>query len=146
MKNSYMNNTKNLFENLFIFEIANNHQGDVTHGINIIKAMGEIAKKYNLNAAVKLQYRQLDTFIHPDFRKDTNAKHVGRFLSTELKNAEFLKLVEAIKSEGMISMCTPFDEASVDIILEHNIDIIKIASCSADDWPLLEKIVKIKLL
>jgi N-acetylneuraminate synthase len=142
MKNNYMNNTKNLFENLFIFEIANNHQGDVTHGINIIKAMGEIAKKYNLNAAVKLQYRQLDTFIHPDFRKDTNAKHVGRFLSTELKNAEFLKLVEAIKSEGMISMCTPFDEASVDIIHDHNIDIIKIASCSADDWPLLEKIVK----
>jgi sialic acid synthase SpsE/quercetin dioxygenase-like cupin family protein len=137
-----MTHTEDFFKNLFIFEMANNHQGDVAHGINIIKEMGKIARKYNLNAAVKLQYRQLDTFIHPDFKNDTNAKHVGRFLSTELKNAEFLKLVEAIKSEGMISMCTPFDEASVDIILEHNIDIIKIASCSADDWPLLEKVVK----
>ena len=42
-----MDNTKNLFKNLFIFEIANNHQGDVTNGINIIKEMGTIAKKYN---------------------------------------------------------------------------------------------------
>jgi len=53
MKNSYMNNTKNLFENLFIFEIANNHQGDVTHGINIIKAMGEIAKKIQFKCSSK---------------------------------------------------------------------------------------------
>ena len=37
-------------------------------------------------------------------------------------------------------MCTPFDEESVSLILKMDIDIIKIASCSAKDWPLLEKI------
>jgi sialic acid synthase SpsE/quercetin dioxygenase-like cupin family protein len=132
---------ENVFENLFIFEMANNHQGSVEHGINIIKEMGMLARKYKLNAAVKLQYRQLDTFIHPDFRNDTKAKHISRFLSTELKKSEFLQLVNAIKAEGLISMCTPFDEESVDVIVEHKIDIIKIASCSADDWPLLKKIV-----
>jgi sialic acid synthase SpsE/quercetin dioxygenase-like cupin family protein len=128
------------FDKLFVFELANNHQGDVKHGINIIQEMGKIAKKYNLNAAVKLQYRQLDTFIHPDFRSDTKAKHISRFLSTELSKNEFLKLVDAIKKEGMLSMVTPFDEESVDVIEEHEVDIVKIASCSADDWPLLEKI------
>ena len=37
-------------------------------------------------------------------------------------------------------MCTPFDEASVDLIVDMGFDLIKVASCSADDWPLLEKI------
>ena len=69
--------------------MANNHQGDVNHGINIIKEMGKIAKKHNIKAAVKLQYRQLDSFIHPDFRNDTKAKHISRFLSTELKQDQF---------------------------------------------------------
>jgi sialic acid synthase SpsE/quercetin dioxygenase-like cupin family protein len=130
------------FKNLFIFEMANNHQGDVQHGISIIKEMGKIARKHNVKAAVKLQYRQLDTFIHPDFRNDKDAKHISRFLSTELTPSQFYELVLAIKNEGMYSMCTPFDEESVDLILEHEIDIIKIASCSADDWPLLNKIVQ----
>lgn len=130
------------FKEFFIFEMANNHQGEVAHGIRIIKEMSRIAKKYKLNAGIKLQYRNLDTFIHPDFRKNKEAKHIGRFLSTELKSDQFLNLVKAIKEEGLISVCTPFDERSVDLIEEHEIDVIKIASCSADDWPLISRIVK----
>ena len=37
-------------------------------------------------------------------------------------------------------MCTPFDEASVHKIIEMGFDLIKVASCSARDWPLLEKV------
>ena len=36
-------------------------------------------------------------------------------------------------------MITPFDEDSVDWSLESEVDIIKIASCSANDWSLLQK-------
>jgi N-acetylneuraminate synthase len=129
------------FKDLFIFEMANNHQGDVKHGIKIINAMGELVRKYKINGAVKLQYRQLDSFIHPDFRNDKKAKHISRFLSTELNNNQFLELVKAIKANGLTTICTPFDEESVDLILQHKIDVIKVASCSADDWPLLEKIM-----
>ena len=50
---------------MFIFEMANSHQGSVEHGKDIIHEMGKIARKYNIKAAVKLQYRNLDTFIHP---------------------------------------------------------------------------------
>ncbi len=56
----------NIFDNLVIFEMANSHQGSVEHGINIIKEMGKIARRHNIHAAVKLQYRDLDSFIHPD--------------------------------------------------------------------------------
>ena len=41
-----------------------------------------------------------------------------------------------------MAMCTPFDEASIPVIEEQKLDIIKVASCSFTDWPLLECIVK----
>ncbi len=37
-------------------------------------------------------------------------------------------------------MSTPFDEAGVDWCMDQGLDIIKVASCSSLDWPLLEKI------
>lgn len=129
-----------VFENLFIFEMANSHQGSVEHGIRIIKEMGKIARKYNIKAAVKLQYRNLDTFIHPDYKKEEDVAHIPRFLSTKLTYEQFYELVDAIRLEGMIAMSTPFDEMGVDWCMDQGIDIIKIASCSALDWPLLTKV------
>ncbi len=135
-----MNIEKNMFEDLFIFEMANSHQGSVEHGLDIIKAMSRIARKYNIKAAVKLQYRNLETFIHPDFKDRTDVKHIPRFMSTKLSADQFAQLVEAIHDEGMIAMSTPFDEDGVDWCMDQGIDIIKVASCSAMDWPLLTKI------
>lgn len=128
-----------ILDNLFIFEMANSHQGDVEHGKDIIHEMGKIARKYNIKAAVKLQYRNLDTFIHPDYKDRTDVKHIPRFLSTRLTYDEFCELVEAIKEEGLIPMSTPFDEDSIDWCMDQGLEIIKIASCSSLDWPLLEK-------
>ncbi len=132
----------NLFNDLRIFEMANNHQGNLQHGIKIIKAMGEIARKYDLNAAVKFQYRDLDTFIHPDFVDRTDVKHIPRFLSTKLTEEEFKILLQVVKEEGMLTVVTPFDEVSVPKCLKHGVDIIKVASCSAKDWPLLTEVAK----
>lgn len=131
--------TQELFDNLFIFEMANSHQGIVEHGIDIIRAMGRIARKYNIKAAVKLQYRELDSFIHPDYKGRTDIKHIPRFESTRLFPEQFNQLVAAIREEGMIPMSTPFDEVSVDLCMDQGLDIIKIASCSSMDWPLMEK-------
>ena len=113
-----------LFDDLFIFEMANSHQGDVEHGKDIIHEMGKIARKYNIKAAVKLQYRNLDNFIHPDYVGRTDVKHIPRFLSTRLTYEQFCELVDA---DG------------VDWCMDQGLDIIKIASCSSLDWPLLEK-------
>ncbi|TFH46170.1 MAG: cupin domain-containing protein, partial [Bacteroidia bacterium] len=73
-------------------------------------------------------------------RHNKENKHVTRFLSTRISNNEFKILVEAIREEGMMTVCTPFDEDSVDLIQEHGIEVIKIASSCADDWPLIQKI------
>lgn len=134
--------SSDLFNKLFIFEMANSHQGSLEHGLDIIKAMGKIARKYNIKAAVKLQYRNLDTFIHPDYKDRKDVKHIPRFMSTRLSYEQFTQLVDAIHEEGMIAMSTPFDEDGVEWCMDQGVDIIKVASCSALDWPLLTKIAE----
>lgn len=130
----------NIFNDLFVFEMANNHQGSVDHGREIIRHLKNSAAGFPFRFAVKLQYRNLDTFIHPAFRDRQDIKYVKRFLDTELKPDQLLALKEAIDAAGFIPICTPFDEDSVDWIEQHGFQILKIASCSLTDWPLLERI------
>jgi sialic acid synthase SpsE/quercetin dioxygenase-like cupin family protein len=127
------------FNGLITFELANNHQGDVEHGKRIIRELAVLARQYGVRAAIKLQFRDLDTFVHPDYRQSTENKHIPRFLSTRLFESQFAELVAETKAHGLITMCTPFDEPSVDLIKKLDIEILKIGSCSAKDWPLLEK-------
>ncbi|MBN2198355.1 MAG: N-acetylneuraminate synthase family protein [Candidatus Aminicenantes bacterium] len=131
---------EDVFDKLFVLDMANNHQGSLEHGLDIVRAVGEKVRAQGVKAALKFQYRDLDTFIHPDFTDSKEYKHIPRFLGTRLRPEDFLELAREVRARGMITMCTPFDEASVDLILEHDLDIIKIASCSSQDWPLLEKI------
>jgi len=131
---------KKIPENLFTLELANNHMGDINHGIHVIQEFGKVCKKYPFNFAFKLQYRQLDTFIHPDMKGRFDVPYIKRFSETRLTRKDHDRLIEEIQNQGFFSMCTPFDEESVDIIESQDLDIIKIPSCSFGDWPLLEKI------
>lgn len=121
--------------------MANNHQGSVEHAKKIIDEFKKVKDKHCIQAAIKLQFRQLDSFIHPDFI-DSDLKLVKRFKSTELNKKNFKEIVEHIHSSGFISMSTPFDSESLDWFSDLNISIIKVASCSIDDWPLLRDICK----
>jgi len=128
------------FRDLFVFEMANNHQGSVEHGRRIIDAVADIAERHGIRAAVKLQYRDLDSFIHPASRDREDVPHVPRFLSTRLSGAQFLTLIRHMREAGLLAVVTPFDERSVERCLDHGVDILKVASCSATDWPLLERV------
>jgi N-acetylneuraminate synthase len=120
--------------------MANNHQGDLEHGKRIISEMGGIARDEGVRAGVKFQFRQLDTFIHPAYRSGGDNKHIPRFLDTRMDGADFRALAEAVREAGMLTICTPFDEESVEVIADLGIEVIKVASCSATDRPLLERI------
>ena len=72
------------FNDLFVLEMANNHQGDIEHGKRIIRELAAVVKKNGVRAAVKFQFRQLDSFIHPEHRGRSENKHIPRFLSTRL--------------------------------------------------------------
>ena len=127
---------------LVIFEIANNHMGDLAHAKKIIGTYFRISKNYKsiIDFAVKFQFRDLETFINPKF-KDTNHNQVKRFVDTKLSNKEWDKLISFSKKKFKI-ICTAFDEKSVEQIVKKNFDFLKIASCSMDEWPLLEHISK----
>lgn len=128
------------FDDLFVLDLANNHQGSIEHGLRVVREHGAVVRKHGVRAALKFQFRQLDTFIHPGHVGASDNKHVGRFLSTRLDRPAFEAMRDAVRAEGMLTMCTPFDEESVDVIVDMGFDILKVASCSARDWPLLEKI------
>lgn len=125
---------------LFVLEMANNHMGSLEHGLRMVREFREVTREFPYTVAFKLQYRHLDTFIHPDYRGSTQVHYVKRFEDTRLTPEEFKVLRDEIGALGFLAICTPFDEASVDLIEEHDYDIVKIGSCSFTDWPLLERI------
>lgn len=127
---------------LFIFEMANNHMGQVEHGLRIVEAMRLASRDLPFSFAVKLQYRDIDTYIHTDYRDRYDLKFIKRFSETRLSWEQYRQIKDAIEKAGLISVCTPWDEISVDRIEEHGYDFIKISSCSLTDWPLLERIAK----
>ena len=129
---------------LIILEMANNHSGSVSHGQAIINAYAEICREHknNYDFVFKFQYRDLDTFIRKDMAGNHEIPLIKRFSETRLSTADFEILLDTSREQGFGTMVTPFDEASVDQLLSHNVDYIKIASCSFGDWPLLESIAK----
>ena len=133
-------------DNLVILEMANNHMGSIDHGEKIIRDFSSLVHDFpEFSFAFKLQYRNLDTFIRPDYVGRMDIKHVKRFEETRLSRAEQKKIVTVIKENNFLAMCTPFDNDSIPMIVEDGFDIIKVASCSFGDWPLIEEIVATNL-
>jgi len=137
-----MSLAKMILTPLFIFEMANNHMGRVDHGLRIIREIREACRGFAYRFAFKFQYRHLDSFIHPDFQGRNDIKYVKRFSETRLDADEFQTMKTELDRQGFLSICTPFDEPSVDLIEAQGFDIIKVASCSFTDWPLLERIAR----
>ena len=57
MVSQLLNDTKPLL----VLEMANNHQGDIEHGMRIVDEFHEVCKNFtdHLNVAFKFQYRDL---------------------------------------------------------------------------------------
>lgn len=131
---------KELFENLFVLELANNHWGSLDRGLKIIRDFATVVRYNNVKAAIKLQFRDVDTFIHQKFKGNKESRYINKTEATKLTRKEFWLMLEEIRRLSCIPMATPFDEASVDLCVEFDLPIIKIASSDINDWPLLEKI------
>lgn len=131
---------KELFENLFVLELANNHWGKVSRGLKIIRDFGTIVRYNNIKASIKLQFRDVDNFIHPNFKGTKDSRYIKKTEDTKLSKDDFSRLLGEIKNVGCIPMATPFDEASVDMCVEFDLPLIKVGSSDINDWPLLEKI------
>ena len=124
--------------------MANNHMGDLEHGIKIIETLRTVSDDFpNFKFAVKLQYRD-DSFFHPQHINRTDHKLIKRFVETRLGEKKFSQLIKAIIRNKFIPICTPWDEKAVEYLEKQNIQIYKIASCSFNDWDLLVRVAKTK--
>jgi len=132
------------FENLFVLELANNHWGNLERGIRIIRDFATVARVNSVRTAIKLQFRDVDTFVHPTFKGYTESRYIKKTEATKLSIDEFRTLIEEIVKCGCIPMATPFDEVSVDLCDTFNLPIIKIASSDIATWPLLERVAKLR--
>lgn len=127
---------------LFVCDMANNHQGDLDHGLKIVDQLGEVFRNRGERGAIKFQFRHIETFIHPDYMDRPDVKHIPRFIETRLSDDQYAVLTDRIRENGMVSIATPFDEDSLELIRKLDIEIIKVASCSVTDWPLLREIAR----
>lgn len=140
-----MGKSKNeIFDGLFVLELANNHLGDIKRGLNQVEEFSQVVRFNSVKAAIKLQFRDMDTFVHPDYIGSNDIKYIKKTTEKKLSKKEYKILVDKIISSGCIPMSTPFDEVSVDLCQEFNLPIIKVASSDINDWPLLERIAKTK--
>jgi sialic acid synthase SpsE len=131
-----------IFENLFVLELANNHWGNLDRGLKIIRDFSRIVRFNNVHAAIKLQFRDVDNFIHQDWRHREDIRYIKKTLDTQLSKDELRTMVEAVRNSGCVTCATPFDEASVEMCVEFGVDVIKIASSDISDWFLIERIAK----
>jgi sialic acid synthase SpsE len=135
---------RDIFEDLFVLELANNHLGDVDRGLKIISDYSQVVRFNNVRTAIKIQLRDVDRFIHKDFRDRTDVRYIKKTVATQLSFDEVSRMIKAIREGNCIPMATPFDEKSVELCVELGIPIIKLASSDVNDWVLIEKIAATK--
>src|ERR1700761_7641158 len=99
---------KDIFEDLFVLEMANNHLGSVERGLKIISEFGQVVRFNNIRATIKLQIRDVERFVHRDFL-NSKERYIQKTLSTRLKDEDYATLVKAIRQAGCMPTATPFD-------------------------------------
>ncbi|MGD0814795.1 MAG: N-acetylneuraminate synthase family protein [Verrucomicrobiota bacterium] len=131
-----------IFEDLFVLEMANNHLGKLQRGLAIVDKFSKIIRFNNVRAAIKIQLRDVNTLIHKDFRQRSDIRYIKKTMQTALSVDDYTMLIAAIRKGGALPCATPFDETSVDLCVTLGVQIIKLASSDLNDWFLIEKIAK----
>ena len=73
---------RDIFEDLFVLEMANNHWGSLERGLKIVDGLRRVVRFNNVRAAIKLQFRDVDNFIHKDFRDRTDIRYIKKTMDT----------------------------------------------------------------
>jgi N-acetylneuraminate synthase len=135
---------RDIFDELLVLEMANNHLGRLERGLKIVNTFAQVVRFNNVRAAIKLQFRDVETFVHKDYVHRTDIRYIKKTIDTRMPRDHFNALVQAIRKASCTPVATPFDETSVDLCCDLGLPILKIASSDLNDWLLLEKIARTK--
>lgn len=150
-------NQNELFRDLFVLELANNHWGSVDRGKQIIREHGHVVNSHHIKAAVKLQFRHPETFVKKEFEINdpieregevvappgSSSRYVKKTIATRLTKEDFGRLFDEVKKHGMLTMSTPFDEKTVQWCDDFELDIVKISSHDASSRILVNRIAEL---
>jgi len=127
-----------------IAEIGNNHNGDFDRAILMIDKAIEIGAD-----CVKFQMRNLkEVYRSKSLNKsgeDLGTEYIIDLLEKfELSVDQQKKMSNYCKSKGIIYMCTPWDNKSIDILETFGVPAYKVASADLTNMPLLDSLSKTK--
>ncbi len=130
-----------------IAEIGSNHQGD----IHIAHRMIDAAAQAGVDA-VKLQKRNLDTFLTPEeyLAPYENENSYGATYGEhrehlELSIDQHVELMEHARFIGLAYGCTAFDRVSLAQLEELSVDFLKVASGSVTNLNFVERVGMVNL-
>ena len=125
-----------------IVEIGNNHNGDFSRAIKMIDLVIEIGAD-----CVKFQMRQLDQ-VYREKSLNKSGEDLGTEYIIDLLNKfefsvdEHRKISEYCQGKGILYMCTPWDEKSIEALESFGVKAYKVASADLTNLPLLDNLSK----
>ncbi len=134
-----------LVDDVFIIaEVGQNHQGDLDTAREYIKVFASLGAD-----AIKFQTR-CNKYLFDDFSYNASYESENAFAETYGAHREMLELkpewLPALRDDchklGVKFMSTPFDEPSLQLLLDTGVDVLKIASFDLGNLPLIERIAE----
>ena len=94
---------------------------------------------------MKELYKNYD-FIDKN-KEDLGSQYVlGLLEKYQLDDSSILKLMDFSRKNNIIPLCTPFDEQSLNILIKHDVEAIKIASADLNNHDLNKSISNIPII
>lgn len=129
---------------IFIAEIGQNHNGSLDLALEYIETFANAGA-----TAVKFQTRDnkylFDTKMYNQIYNSENAfapTYGAHREHLEIKSGWYPKLIEKCRQLNVLFMSTPFDENSLELLIEMDVDLLKVASFDLGNLPFLNKIAR----
>jgi len=122
-----------------IAEIGNNHNGDV----ELAKKLVDLAIDAGADC-VKFQMRNIESLYKNSGKSDDKSADLGAQYTLDLlsrfqlTNDELIEVFDYCRSKGIISLCTPWDLHSLEVLEDYGMDAYKVSSADLTNTELLE--------
>lgn len=122
-----------------IAEIGNNHNGSIERAKELVRKAAAAGAD-----CAKFQLRNMESLYGSDVSDDKQnlgAQYTLDLLRKfQLSNSELVDVMRYAESLGMVPLCTPWDEASVDLLESFGVPAYKVASADLTNHGLLKYI------
>jgi hypothetical protein len=122
-----MTNKNEIFEDLFVLEMASNHQGSLDRGLQIISKFSKVVRFNNVRTAIKLQFRDIDNFVHKDFIGRDDIRYVKRLSDTKMSKEDFQKSIQD-KYDYYLSIIAILNKIETNKMLKYNNEKYKLGA------------------